>query len=596
VTPSNLHSAWARLFVSSLATAGVRHAVLSPGSRSTPLALALAAEGRIRTTVVIDERAAGFVALGIARTTASPSLLVCTSGTAGAHYYPAVIEASESEIPLVVVTADRPWELQRCGASQTIDQTRLFGAFVRHAAQIGEPAPHLEALRAVARIAGRVVMQARGPHPGPVHVDMAFRKPLEPVAVAARESWEDDVEALLARAAVTTFAGLPRASDEALAALVARVADSKSTLVVAGPTRAVERSRMAHAIAAFVRAAGATLLAEPTSAARFGAAPEDAGHPCDPVVGSGSFVSAVDPDLLIEIGAPPVSAAWSKLASRGTSERVVLGAPGHADPHGTATLAIDGDAPDLLLRAAHALAEVADASAQARRASSARARTLGGAAARATSRALDAAPFSEASIARTVIDALPSGAVLLVGNSGVVRELDAWGGAGTSAIEVHHQRGAAGIDGLIAGASGARFATDVARPVVVLLGDVSAVHDLGGLVVAREASAPLVIVVVHNDGGRIFEQLPLGCTHVDPDVIERCFVTPHGISPSAVAASLGIASSRVETGLAFRAALQEALAAPRATVVEAVVPPRDAAARTRAVRQSIDRAIAEAAR
>jgi 2-succinyl-5-enolpyruvyl-6-hydroxy-3-cyclohexene-1-carboxylate synthase len=591
---SDLHSAWARLFVASLASAGVRHAVLSPGSRSTPLALALASEPRITTVVVIDERAAGFVALGISRATATPAVLVCTSGTAGAHYYPAVIEAAESEIPLVVVTADRPWELQRCGASQTIDQTRLFGAFVRHAATLGEPAPHLEALRAVPRTAAAVVRLARGPWPGPVHVDVAFRKPLEPIAIAGREAWQGDLDALVERGVPDATHGVPRAGDDAVAALVARVAASKSVWLVAGPTRAVERAAMRDAVAAFARAASATVLAEPTSAARFGAG--ELIHPVDATLASDSFMASAAPDLIIEVGAPPVSASWLRIAMRGTIDRVVIGAPRLADPAGTATLVLEGDAADVLSRAARALAERADREASAREASKTRAASLGAAIDRVVSRALDAAPFSEASIARSLVDALPGGAVLLVGNSGIVRELDAWGGRGRDAFDVHHQRGAAGIDGLVAGAFGARVATDPARPVVVLLGDVAAVHDLGALVVARDAKAPLVVVVVDNGGGRIFEQLPLGDARVEPAVIERSFVTPHGVSITAVAAALGLATSRVDASRDFRAALEAALVLPATTVIEAVVAPRDAAARTRALRQAIDRAVAEATR
>lgn len=596
MSPSNLHTAWAQLFVGCLASAGVRHAVLSPGSRSTPLALALAGEARIATTVVIDERAAGFIALGIARATAMPALLVCTSGTAGAHYYPAVIEASESEVPLVVVTADRPWELQRCGASQTIDQTRLFGAFVRHAAHLGEPSPHVEALRAVPRIAGRAVAEARGGVPGPVHVDVAFRKPLEPVVVASGEAWEAEVTALASRGVTASFPGAAHASVEAVGALVAAVAASRATLVIAGPTRAAERARMGAAVAAFARAAAATVLAEPTSASRF-APGGDSGrvHPCHPILASPSFVGALRPDLLVEIGAPPVSAAWSKLAASGSVQRVVIGAPRHADPHGTATLAVDGDAPDLLLRAAEVLLQSSGSRAEERAAAAERGGRLADAADRAIARALDASPLSEAAAARTLTDALPAGAVILVGNSGVVRELDCWGGRG-GGIEVHHQRGAAGIDGLVAGAVGARIAIEPSRPVVVLLGDVAAVHDLGSLVVARSVAAPLVIVVVNNDGGRIFEQLPLAAAQIDAAVIERSFVTPHGVALSAVAASLGLAALRIESIPALRAALQTALTTACATVLEVVVPARDAASRARALGQAVDRAIAEAAR
>jgi len=183
-----LHVAWAELLLQSLAHAGVREVVVSPGSRSTPLALAADASTALRSHFIVDERTAGFIALGQARVTVRPTVLVCTSGTACAHYFPALIEASMSGVPMIVLTADRPWELQQTGASQTIDQTRLFGGFVRMFAALGAPEPSDGALRAVARTAAQAVAKSLGPEPGPVHVNVPFRKPLEPGVASARGS------------------------------------------------------------------------------------------------------------------------------------------------------------------------------------------------------------------------------------------------------------------------------------------------------------------------------------------------------------------------------------------------------------------------
>lgn len=590
---SDLHSAWARLFVASLASSGVRDVVLSPGSRSTPLALAAAGEPRLRVTVVIDERSAGFVALGLGRASGAPACLVCTSGTAGAHYLPAVIEASESEVPLLVVTADRPWELQGCGASQTIDQRRLFGAFVRHDAVLGEPHPSEPALRAVPRVAAFAVARALGPTPGPVHVDAAFRKPLEPVD-AGDEPWMAEVERLRAAGAPVVRPARPRASDEAVADLVELVRASRSALVVAGPARTTERGRLPEAVAAFARAARAPVIAEASSGLRFARGATGMAACPDELLASEALRLRLAPDLLIEVGAPPVSAAWGRLAGRGDRPRVVIGAPRLADPHGTARLVVEGDAPDVLHRAALRLAEIDDDAARARQGAVATFEAASRVVSSTLVRASAAAPWSEGAVARCLVDALPAGAALLVGNSGIARELDAWAGAAPRSLDVLHQRGAAGIDGLIAGAVGTRLAVDPSRPVALLVGDVAAVHDLGSLVVARDAASPLVIVVVDNGGGRIFDQLPIADRPELAADLERLFVTPHGVSVARVAEGLGLASIRVTAPDGLRAAVAEALAAPRATVIEAVVPPRDAGPRRRALAAAVDRAIAEA--
>lgn len=211
---SDLHSAWARLFFSSLASAGLREIVISPGSRSTPLALAAAAEARLRVHVLIDERDAAFFALGQARRSGRASALLCTSGTAAAHYLPAILEASQSHVPLLAITADRPWEAYDAASAQTLDQVKLYGDAVRHYAELGLPDASPGALAAVVRIAAQALYATTAPRPGPVHLNARFRKPLEPVAVAGREPFADRIEALLRAGAPRVFAARTRIADE----------------------------------------------------------------------------------------------------------------------------------------------------------------------------------------------------------------------------------------------------------------------------------------------------------------------------------------------------------------------------------------------
>ena len=192
---SNLHIVWGELLLDALAEAGVRQVVVSPGSRSTPLVLAAARHPRLTTTVVIDERCAAFVALGQGRASGRPSVVICTSGTAGAHHLPAVVEASEAAIPMLLLTADRPPELQGRGALQTIRQAGLYGHFVRATWELGLPDPHPQALAGVRATAALAVHATLDPRPGPVHLNAPFRTPLEP---QPRDASDAELEHLVA--------------------------------------------------------------------------------------------------------------------------------------------------------------------------------------------------------------------------------------------------------------------------------------------------------------------------------------------------------------------------------------------------------------
>jgi 2-succinyl-5-enolpyruvyl-6-hydroxy-3-cyclohexene-1-carboxylate synthase len=569
---SNLHMAWARLFVSALADAGVRHAVLSPGSRSTPLAVAFAREARVTLDVVIDERSAAFFALGQARRTGMPSVLVCTSGSAGAHYLPALVEASMAFIPIVAVTADRPWELQDASAPQTIDQTKLFGSYARHQAELGLPDASPIALRAVQRIAAQAVARSLGPTPGPTHVNARFRKPLEPVEVLGHEPWEAELEALMAARAPRIVARLAQASEDAIGAIVDACAGVTRGLIVAGPS--IGSDADARACVALARATGFALLAEATSQVRFGAAQDNVAMAgaFDAVLRSASFRRAHAPELLIEVGAPPTSAGYARYAEEHRSaRRISLSPHGFSDPLGGAFAVIEAGSTEILAASARIAKEPRDAA-------------FRDAFVRGSDRAWQAADaalvdtaMGAGHVARIVVERCPAGSTLAVGNSTVVRELDTWAPPTSKALRVLHQRGASGIDGLVAGAAGAARAGS--GPVTLLLGDVSLVHDLGSLEVARRIECPLVLVVLHNDGGRIFEQLPLARREDCASELERCFLTPHGLSFGPFARGFGIAYVAPQTVSELADALDAAYARGGATLVEARVDSHEATTR-----------------
>jgi 2-succinyl-5-enolpyruvyl-6-hydroxy-3-cyclohexene-1-carboxylate synthase len=581
---SNLHTAWARLFLRALASAGVRDVVLSPGSRSTPLALAAAESEELRCHVIVDERAAGFFALGQARASGRPSLLICTSGTAGAHYFPAIIEASQSFLPLIVVTADRPWELQGAAAPQTIDQIKLFGGYVRSFSDLGLPDPSPVALRAVARLAAQAVLRSTSPEPGPVHVNARFRKPLEPVD-AGPEPWEAAWSALLEKGAPA--APIPRITPDpgAISELVERCSRAERGLIVCGPHlppgKSFDVKQYQRTIAALARAARLPILAEATSQARFGVSPEITSIAAfDALLRDPAFRSKLAPDLLIEIGAPPTSQGYADLiAEHPGCPRFVLAPHGWNDPSSSAHALLFGDPAEICEAVAARLpaprrpdrSPFLDALARA----DARAWDL-------VDRELSADQLSEGSIARLVASGCPEGSILAIGNSSPVRDLDMYCPASSRPLRVLHQRGASGIDGLVSGAAGARSVAGC--PVTLLLGDLSLFHDLTGLALARGAagSAPLVIVVVQNDGGRIFERLPIGRAARSSGgeaLLERCFTTPQGLDFEPAAAMFGLAYERAGTKSTLEQALERAWGRSGATLIEAVVPKSDGAER-----------------
>lgn len=587
---SNLHTAWARLFVRALAHAGVRDVVLSPGSRSTPLALAAAESDQVRCHAVVDERSAAFFALGQARVTGRPSVFVCTSGTAGAHAFPAIIEAHLSFIPLLVVTADRPWELADAGASQTIDQLKLFGGHVRHFAELGLPDPSPTAMRAVARIAAQAVSRALSPTPGAVHINARFRKPLEPVETLTPEPWQPEWEALMRCGGSRVVVPRPTLDAALLDELAAPIARAERGLIVCGPAPFGEDTdRARRAIASLARVTGFPVLAEGTSQVRFGGLVEGVvmPGPFDALLRAPEFRAALAPDLILELGATPTSAGYaSYVAEHAHCRRFVVAPHGWNDPTSDAAALVFAEPADvceaLAARLSSGGASEPGAAPHPRRGRSAWAEAFARAGERAAALTASAAagPLSEGGVLRATVDACPEGSLLVIGNSMPVRDLDAYCPPSARALGVLHQRGASGIDGLVSGAAGARSVAGT--PVTLVLGDISLLHDLTGLHLAAKATAageaPLVVVVVQNDGGRIFEQLPLARSG-GAELLDRYFTMPQHLEFGPAAAMFGLTYERVDDADALARALSEAHGRTGATLIEAVVPPHDGAER-----------------
>jgi len=574
MTIDDLHSEWALLFAASLAQCGVAQAVISPGSRSTPLALALAA--RLPTKVLHDERVAAFFALGQARASGRPSVVLATSGSAPGHWFPAVMEAHEAGVPLLLISADRPWEVQQAQAAQTVDQQRIFGQHARGYFELGLPDPHPAALRALPRIAAQAVLATMYPLPGAVQVNARFRKPLEPQASDGQEPWRARLEAVARAGAPRLVAPQAMPDPRAVSLLVEHVRAAPRGVMVAGPMPAVNADALRAAVRRFAAASGYVLLAEATSQLRFGvepsASPARVGA-FDALLRSPALRQRLRPDLALELGAPAVSAQWLAWAAGDDAPaRLVLPGDRPADPPGGALGMLLGPVAALLdaaatQLAAHSVEHRDSAASYARAWQAAEAGAWQGR--RAAIGDHTAATLQEHEVAPILHAALPPGAVLAVGNSSPVRDLDHDLPPDGETLTLLHQRGAAGIDGLVAGAAGARSVLDA--PLALLLGDVALLHDVGGLAAAAGVRGPFAIVVVHNDGGRIFERLPLAQDGALAVEWERLFVAPHGRAFDGLAATWGLGYAHVATASALREALGLALSADRAVLIEARV-------------------------
>jgi 2-succinyl-5-enolpyruvyl-6-hydroxy-3-cyclohexene-1-carboxylate synthase len=577
---TNLHVAWARLFVSSLATAGVRDVVISPGSRSTPLVLAAAGEPRVACRAIVDERSAAFFALGQARVTGRPSALICTSGSAAAHYLPAIVEAREAGVPLVAITADRPWELHDAGAAQTIDQRDLFGDRVRARLELGEPDGSLAALRACARVAAQAVHASSSTPRGPVHVNARFRKPLEPIPNSGAESWADALARVEAEGAPRLVASAPFVDAAIIGEIAAACARARRGVIACGPMPvATDRA----AIVELARATGFPLFAEAPSQLRFGGTGDDvpACAAFDALLRAPAFRARYRADFVLELGAPLTSSAYaSYVAEPSGCTRVIVAPDGARAEACTFVRAEPGEFAAALV-AALATARATDPIARDWR----DALALADAAAwRRIDRDARADELTEATVARRVVEAVPAGGVLVVANSNPIRDVDTFAPATARPIRVVHQRGAAGIDGAISSAAGA--ASVAGAPTVLLVGDLAALHDLGGLAIAARATTPLAIVIANNAGGRLFEQLPVA-ERADARAFAELFIAEQRVDFAAAAAAFAIEHVRPRSADALAAALAAALARPACTVVEACVPPRDGTTRRARLRADI---------
>lgn len=490
---------------------GIVHAVVAPGSRSTPLAVALVSDGRLKVHVFHDERVAGFVALGIGRSTGVPAVLLCTSGTAAAHFVAPVHEANLSRVPMIVCTADRPPELRDVSAPQTIDQTKLYGSVVRWFHDPGVPSD--DASSSWRSLARRAFSASVGATPGPVHLNLPFREPLL-----------GRVGDLPARTgAVAQHTGL--AVDADTVSAVAAEVNGRRGVIIAGRGAQPEVLELARAL-------GWPVLADATSGLRNG--DEVVVNGFDPVLRSTVFAGAHVPEAVIRVGDVPASKVMSQWITRSGAR--VFQVQDHGltvDPDHAVGIAVTGP----IGRACAALAElVTPCGADWMR----EWRTADDAAQGAVDSAT-AGTLSDISLARAVTRTVRAGWNLVVSSSMPIRDVE-WFGAPTPGVTVHANRGANGIDGVVSTAIGVALATG--KRTVVYIGDVAFLHDSTALVGLAARGIDMAVVVANNDGGSIFSFLPQA-GQVDAQTFELLYGTPHGVNVASLAAAHGIRSGEL---------------------------------------------------
>ncbi|MGQ4555695.1 2-succinyl-5-enolpyruvyl-6-hydroxy-3-cyclohexene-1-carboxylic-acid synthase [Halobellus sp. GM3] len=554
----NRNTLWARAFVDELAAAGIDAVCISPGSRSTPLTVAFDRHDDIHVFSHLDERSAAYFALGRARRTGEVTPLVCTSGTAAANFHPAVIEASQSRVPMLLLTADRPPEIRDSGANQTIDQEKLFGDAVRWYRDVAEPEATPRKLRSLRTTAARGVARASGTPAGPVHLNFPFRKPLEPTPV------EGDVPDTLPPTAadgrdgafVTTERGVPELDENALRGLAEDLSEPRGLLVV-GPADAPGIDP--EAVAAFAHASGFPVLADPLSGVRYGGlvrtTPVIGGY--DGFLGDRVREAWPDPDVVVRVGASPTSKPLREYLARTDARQYVVDpASGWREAAFTATDLVVADPSRLLGRLSRHLAGPASPAWRERW-------TAADSAHRAVLEETDS--FCEGRVLADILDLAPDPSTLFVSNSMPVRDLDRFGAPATKSLTALGNRGASGIDGIVSTALGAGSATT--DDLTLVTGDLAYYHDMNGLLALDRCDVEATVVLVNNDGGGIFHMLPIEA--YDPPFTTQ-FVTPHGLDFAPTGDLYGLSFARVEGGdrSAFRDAYAEATTSEGSHVIE----------------------------
>jgi len=550
---------------------------------------------------VVDERSAGFFALGVGKASGIPAAVITTSGTAAANLYPAVIEASQGEVPLLALTADRPHRLRDTDGNQAMDQLRLFGSFPRAFFEVAPAEMDGPSLRHLRSLAGRAVALAMGSPMGPVHLNFPFEKPLEPAGSGEANLAtfaEAHPRAALGRDGAEPYVRVrPRrvgVREEDLGKALEALGGSSRGIIVAGPSS--RAGELGPAVSSLAAATGYPILADPLSGARFGP-----GHGAQVVGGYDLFLRspearrALEPDLILRVGGSPTSSAVLEyLAEHGGVRQMVVD-DGHRwkDHLAVAHDYIQAPPGEFLSLLAERARRGGDPEWRARWE---KASTL----TRETLERLPDGELLEGQVLASVVDALPDGANLVVSSSMPVRDLDAFCPPRSRRLKVYGNRGTSGIDGLISTTLGIALAGDTdecagsgapepgSAPTVGVLGDLAFYHDMNGLLALKSLRLRVAFVVINNDGGGIFHTLPV---RVHEPAFSRFFVTPHGLSFRKAAELYEIPYAAASTLPEVRMALEDALQSEQPWILEVTTRRETTHARRRGVVEAVVEAL-----
>jgi 2-succinyl-5-enolpyruvyl-6-hydroxy-3-cyclohexene-1-carboxylate synthase len=562
----NKNYAFAASFVDELARCGLKHVCICPGSRSSPLAISFARNLQIKKWVHLDERSASFFALGMAKTTHQPVALICSSGTATANFFPAIVEAHYSSVPLLILTADRPPELQGWGALQTIDQTRMYGSHVKWSASMPVPEAFPALLAFVRSTAARAVITAVENPAGPVHINFPFREPLEPVDVP---SDFPDAEADLASPA---YCGRPaqqpylKVSDSAnglstknIRKLAGELKRNEKGLIICGPESGAD---LADSVAALSQKLGFPVLADCLSGIRCG--PHDRRNiiDCyDAFISDKTLAKALAPEVVIRLGALPVSKPLVQYLELHPAARHILidGGPGWRDPLHISCESWRVEPSWLCNELAQNLGTNSAPTPWQSLWMSLAAETRN----TLNSQLNQEKGLFEGKVFTELSRLLPENSLVFSGNSMPVRDLDTFFQSTPKSLRFMANRGASGIDGVVSSALGAGSVFD--GRLVLVLGDISFYHDMNGLLAARNFGLSATIIVINNNGGGIFSFLPQSAY---PDVFETYFGTPHGLTFQSAAQLYGLGYCLAEDWPSFEKAVTASFANKGTTVIE----------------------------
>ena len=530
--PANPTYVYVGAFVDELQRAGVRNVVICPGSRSTPLAMAFAAQPGMRIWMQVDERSAAYFGLGMAKRLRQPVALLCTSGTAAANFMPAVVEAKLTHVPLLVLTADRPHELRDNGAPQSIDQNRLYGTYVKWFVEVALPEATNVALRYIRTIAVRAAASVQANPAGPVHLNFPFREPLTPEPIPGQSLppvAQRDLVAWQGRPDNAPFVEVREAPLDVPAAttmgyLMDMVRGARRGLIIVGPN---DDLALVEPIVRLARRLGYPILADPLSQLRCG------DHDQVMVLSSydaflriDSFIESAQPELILRFGAMPTSKPLLLYLKRYASCPLVIidGHGGWEEPTQLASELFHANPAALCQALLDQSEEIQPSVSQAWL-------TTWQDADKLTQQTLQHAvqDFNELFEGRVFTELaglLPDGTTLYTGNSMPVRDLDTFFWCSEHRIRIMGNRGASGIDGVVSSALGASAGAEPNEPTVLVLGDLSFFHDLNGLLAARLYQLDLIIVLINNDGGGIFSFLPQAAY---PEHFEQLYGTPTGL-------------------------------------------------------------------